>query len=315
MDPEHNLSFDIYLGEVSNLNLYFSSWAAFLLSIKSFLACLSVSMRSLTNIRTADNVSERHCSCTTWTALMVTSFVVMVASSRVYKDTNCDQSEGVIDYFDDLCARTKTGISFGTLGVVITAVWLMLSLFWTKRAMGSKVEFGVVVLLLIMWTCGVVLLTFDKNKSPGSLLGNLYFFTWGSWSLSVIMFMTSLQNIMEKSPSPDNSNTDTGTMKEDIEDEPAMENVMINKVDTEQGKAEAVGTEEGNAVGTEQSNTVGAEQDNAGPVISEDAVDIEQGNAEEVGMEQGISKEVITEQDTAGKVDMEQGTADAVGTE
>jgi hypothetical protein len=348
MDPDRNLAVESYIGGVSNSNLYFSSWGGFILSISNFFVCLSISIRSLRHLNTDDS------SRASWAALIATSFVVMVASIRIHRDIDCDQSEGVIDNFDAVCERTKAGISLGAISTVIAATWSIVSFFWVN---GSIVEFSLALLLLTVWTCGVVVLTFDEDKSPGNQLGNLFFFTWGSWSLNAFMSIKGLQNILKKSPPPDDSNTDTSTMKEDIEDEPAMENGTINNVDTEQGKAEAVGTEEGNAVGTEEGNAVGteegnavgteegndvgteegnavgtsteegnavgteegnavgAEQDNAGAVVNDEEVDIEQGNTEEVGMKQGISKEVITEQDAAGKVDMEQGNAEAVDME
>jgi hypothetical protein len=77
-----------------------------------------------------------------------------------------------------------------------------------------------------MWTVGVVLLTFDKSKSPGRGLGNLYFFTWGGWSLCVFLLMSSFLNFMSRNEVTETNDgeKDDGE-KEEMKNKPAMEQV------------------------------------------------------------------------------------------
>jgi hypothetical protein len=203
MNPDNNLAVDSQAG-VSNLNLYFFSWGAFLLSFMVFFDCVSIPFIEAP-LADAHHATERRCSRTSWAALMATSFVVMVASSRLYQDWNCDMDiptgngSSILTDLDANCDRTKFAVALGTVSATTGLVWLVATKFLLKGPLGSKVDFGLVWLLLIFWTCGVVFLTFNQTKSPGRNLGNLYFFTWGSWALNVFMAMASLQNVMASS--------------------------------------------------------------------------------------------------------------------
>jgi hypothetical protein len=204
MNPDNNLAVDSYAGGVSNFNLYFFSWGAFLLSFMVFFDCVSIPFIEAP-MADDQHATERRCSRTSWAGLMATSFVVMVASSRLYQDLDCDMDvptsngSSILTDLDANCDRTKFAVALGTVSATTGLVWLVATIFLLKGPLGSKVDFGLVWLLLIFWTCGVVFLTFDQTKSPGRNLGNLYFFTWGSWALNVFMAMASLQNVMASS--------------------------------------------------------------------------------------------------------------------
>lgn len=229
MNPDNNLAVDSYAGGVSNLNLYFFSWGAFLTSFMVFFSCLSNSLNTISGSSATETTEskEKRCTRSSWAVLLTLSFVVMVASARIYKDINCDSDLGVEEdsNFDAVCDRTKFGVSLGTISACIGLVWLLVTKFMLKGPMGSKLDAFLVWFLFVMWTFGVILLTFDKDKSPGRELGNLYFFTWGGWAWNVIMAMTSLQNLLSEPPEDTN---DEGTMKEDHKVEPAV----VNEPDT-----------------------------------------------------------------------------------
>lgn len=223
MDPEHNLAVDSYLGGVSNLNLYFFSWAAFLVSFLNFVHCASHTICTMWNndgTTTNDTaVTDHRCSRSLWAGAVVMSFVVMIASSRIYDDTNCADLDVVSDTLDAICDRTKFGISLGAISAVLGIIWTVISMFWVKGSTGSIIEFGLVLFLTMMWTVGVVLLTFDKNKSPGRELGNLYFFSWGGWSLCVFLLMSSFLYFLSR-----NEVTETGYGENDEGDKDKMKN-------------------------------------------------------------------------------------------
>lgn len=222
MNPSNQLAVNNYVSGITNLNLYFFSWIAFFISFLNFFACTSMSLRTLMDVvndTTSD--TKNRCARTSWAGLMLTSFVVMIAATRIYQDVNCDQSSGLVTFFDEVCDRTKFGVALGAISTVVAAIWLIASMFWMKGSFGTMVEFGLVVFLMAMWIVGVILLTFDEGKSPGSGIGNLYFFTWGSWCINVFMTMNSFQNFMNSSKSDD---MDTTNAKPAMTDEPvAME--------------------------------------------------------------------------------------------
>lgn len=130
---------------------------------------------------------------------MAMGFIVMIASARIFQDRDCDlefvESTSGFD-INAFCDRTKFGVSLGTITAAICLIWLLVTMFFLKGPLGSTLEFALVWLLLVFWTCGVIFLTFNVDKAPASQIGNLYFFTWGSWALNVFMAMTSLQNML-----------------------------------------------------------------------------------------------------------------------
>lgn len=243
MDPDNNLAVDSYISGVANLNLYFFSWAAFIVSFLLFMSCLTNTINNLwkkDDTETADapkKETEHRCSRTLWTGCIVMSFVVMIASSRIFEDIKCGDdinNLGVVsDTYDAICDRTKYGVSLGAISAIIGLVWMAMSMFWLKGAFGTILEFGLALFMIMMWTVGVVLLTFDKDKSPGHGLGNLYFFTWGGWSLFIFLFMASFQNFMSRNEKAETNEGDNA----ETEDKPAMEPV------NEEPQAETTGEE------------------------------------------------------------------------
>ena len=230
MDPEHNLAVDTYISGVSNLNLYFFSWAAFLVSFLNFVSCASNTINMLWGTDDAntgtDSTVKNRCSRSLWAGCVVMSFVVMIASSRIHKDINCGDEINdlgvVTDTYNAVCDRTKFGVSLGAISAILGLIWMLGSMFWLKGSFGTIIEFGLVLFLMMMWTAGVVVLTFDKDKSPGHGLGNLYFFTWGGWSLFVFLFMSSFINFMSRN---EVAETNDGA-NEEMKNKPAMEQVM-----------------------------------------------------------------------------------------
>jgi hypothetical protein len=211
MKPENNLAVNGLT--VNNFNLYFFSWAAFLVSFMIFFACISktFSFGNTTN----EGTGEVRIARTTWATLMALSFVVMIAAARIFQDRNCDKElvEDTSGYdINALCDRTKFGVSLGTISAAICLIWLISAMFFLKGPMGSAVEFSLVWILLVFWTCGVVFLTFNVDKAPASQIGNLYFFTWGAWALNVFMAMNSFQNVLA---SPDGETTNDAPTVED----------------------------------------------------------------------------------------------------
>ena len=231
MDPEHKLAVDSYLRGVKNLNLYFFSWAAFLVSFLNFVSCACNTINTLwptngattttttttTDTSTAKN-NDHRCCRSLWAGCVVMSFVVMIASCRIYNEANCsDDDLNLVENFDAFCGRTKYGISLGVISAIDSLIWMLTSKFWVKGSSGTIVEFVYVSFLTAMWTVGVILLTFDEKRSPGYELGNLYFFTWGGWSLFIFLCMPSFNHLMSRNKVTDKSDCE--------KNKPAMEQV------------------------------------------------------------------------------------------
>lgn len=103
-------------------------------------------------------------------------------------DYNSKESRFVSESY---CPRTKFGVAVGALGVftacVIVGCKLMLS------SVSFSFEFRVSLLTAIMNAFGVAFIT--SNAGPGSYIGNLYYFTWMSFLLSVYLFIESFHEM------------------------------------------------------------------------------------------------------------------------
>lgn len=229
MDPKNALAVQSRSGGILNQNLYFFSWAAsaasFLVffSFRAHIRCVSSSSSS------SSDASNGPCTTGTWAGLVATSIVVMVSAARQFENWHCDDNtagtvNGLVGFDvvdrDAACDRVEFGISLGATSTVLALVWLIASYF-VKGRLGSRLETILAWFLLVSWTCGVAYLTFDQSKAPAQVLGNLYFFTWGSWALVVVMTIASVQEMMSpnESPTPEESKPDENDA---TNDEPAI---------------------------------------------------------------------------------------------
>lgn len=238
MNPDNELAIRSYSGGLLNLNLYFSSWAAF---ATSFL----VMVGSFSQCNEKCEGSGHRCALWKWAVLIFTSFVVMVGAARMFDKWDCDvdsdiQTVNVSVFIDEVevqvqeidkdagCDRTKFAVSLGCISAIIALVWMVVGKFFMKGHMGSMLDKVLVWLLLAFWTFGVAYLTFDEGKAPAQQLGNVYFFTWGSWALLVFMAMTRVQFTKDEvtaEPAKDDKG-DAEDGKGEVKSEPAEEAVV-----------------------------------------------------------------------------------------
>ena len=115
-----------------------------------------------------------------WYGFAASTIIAMVASSRIYQQLECGDSplKGT-----SICRRTNLGISLGCIGFV-SGVAIAIAL--TKQAMPKNAELIASAISLIMWCFGVGFITFGNG--PGSIIGNLYFSTWISFILIIVIF-------------------------------------------------------------------------------------------------------------------------------
>lgn len=170
MNPNNGIAVDA--AAVQNANLYFSSWAA--------LAALVFITASLATDVTGVSVRDvAPGSVFRWFALAATSVIVLASSARYYTARDCSN---IYLTHKENCRRTKFAISMGAISFVASLV----AAYFIQNGLGRTIEFGFAIVLLVLWCFGVGFITF--GQSPGAEIGNLYFSTWISFVLVVVLF-------------------------------------------------------------------------------------------------------------------------------
>lgn len=197
-DPSNGIAVDVN-GSVFFGNLYYSTWASFFLAV-----VLSVSfISSVTKEGQGDDsgngnnlnqnvlteLMESSPRLRSWFCLMVSSLVVMGASSSIYenqcihsKENNHIQRPAVY------CSRTVMGISFGCISSAISLVIIALKISLGFLSFLFHIEFGCGLVLFFMSAFAATFITSDLG--PGAPMGNLYYFTWASFGISFIIAST-----------------------------------------------------------------------------------------------------------------------------
>jgi hypothetical protein len=183
-----NAQYSIAVGytQVVNANLFFFSWGAFLCSLWMVVQLIREGV-GFDIYKTDPRMAK-------WYGLLLTSIVIMGASSQIFRAFECflEDMQGVA-----MCQRTKYAMSAGVLGFWSAA-------FFTYAAhaglTGPTSEVYGSALLLSIWCFGLGLITFGDG--PGHSIGNLYFATWISFTLSVFLFAECFQNYVVGTSNP-----------------------------------------------------------------------------------------------------------------
>jgi hypothetical protein len=178
MKPSNRIAVDRD-GSIGNANLYFFSWGAFIQAVMVMAAYL----------RDVHGVERRNVKFHTlnWMGLCASSFVTMVAASRIFQDFNCD------NFDSDFCDRTQFAISLGAISGLFSAIWLPCG-----ARLPAIVDGFLGICMLVLWVFGVAYITFGGNKAPAFDLGNLYFATWISFMLACRLAANGAFNIFTK---------------------------------------------------------------------------------------------------------------------
>ena len=125
----------------------------------------------------------------------------MATSVRLFTSRSCgDELEGSTRY----CKRTKFSISMGALSFVGSAVLAYL----LSMGLSGFIEFIACTVLLFLWCFGVGFITF--GSAPGATIGNLYFATWISFIIVVILFGQAFRNFMSPAPAQSEESQNAG---------------------------------------------------------------------------------------------------------
>jgi hypothetical protein len=168
--PDRGLAVDkngaVFIG-----NMYYFAWAGFINGV----LILANFIESAYGINVTETMRLRSSSFTYWTALLVTSLVVMGTSADLY-NRNCD----VKDKPQPFCSRTVMGVVTGTIAVILSLIIVALKI--SLGAAPFLVEVGMNLLLFILYIVEIAIVT--DSGGPGAPLGNLYYFSWISFLLT-----------------------------------------------------------------------------------------------------------------------------------
>jgi hypothetical protein len=155
--------------QIDNANLYFASIGAFIVALFLF-----GSVSNERGVGGRDSIARR------WLWLVVSSLVVMSASSRMY-DTVCNNNQFQVG--GEFCNELKLGIAMSVVSAVIAGV--MTLILWVSPAFLPLDMMGafLALVVLVIWGVLVSYLTFDDG--PASFVGNLFFGVWFSAILSL----------------------------------------------------------------------------------------------------------------------------------
>jgi hypothetical protein len=177
MNPNHGIA--VQGTQVSNANVYFFSWGC-------FAACVFMVASLAQELRGID-VTKTNPKTMKWFVLMACGLIAMGNGTRIFKAGQCGSTLP-----GTFCRRTKFAISVGVLGFFIPFVMLAVARF---SAFTVLIETVVSLVLLILWCFGVGYITF--GLSPGHAIGNLYFASWISFVVSVLLFSDCLREFMD----------------------------------------------------------------------------------------------------------------------
>lgn len=200
MDPDYRLTVTSRYGDISNPILYFFSWAAI---IVSYFIMVGYLMKRYSEWCERPPYAIYSSSSSPWVLVgfILTCFVVMMSANRMVIEGHCvdndEDSDISRDWSDptlpskEVCNRLTSGTSAGTVSLVIYFVWLVINAIVVDEKYDGMLLIDVFLsgAMLFLWTFAAVWLTFDENESPAKDVCNLFFFTWASWVLSLIMAM------------------------------------------------------------------------------------------------------------------------------
>uniref|UniRef100_A0A7S2L4P5 Uncharacterized protein n=1 Tax=Leptocylindrus danicus TaxID=163516 RepID=A0A7S2L4P5_9STRA len=174
-DSDNELAVDSE-GRVSNGNLYYFSWASFVCSV----TLAANFLQHVFNIDVGAEIRNKAKRMTLWSSLLAISLIVMASSANIYESV-CDGAEPVET--SKYCKRTAVGISFGCIGTLVSLAIVVAKI--TDRATPFLYEALCAYVLVLFNAICVAFVT--SNDGPGAPLGNLYYSTWGSFLVSLLL--------------------------------------------------------------------------------------------------------------------------------
>jgi hypothetical protein len=183
MNPANSIA--VGYTDYLNANLYFGSWLTFFVSIW-IAGDLAKEMYGMDIVgMVSPHVKARRGK---WYALIATSLIVMSSSVRVFRAFPCSAD---IMTKSPTCRQTKFAISAGVIGTLFS---MGATLYTARGKFSHRSDWISSAVMVIIWSFGLGYITFGSG--PGQNIGNLYFATWGSFTLSVLLAAESVREYL-----------------------------------------------------------------------------------------------------------------------
>eukprot|EP00980_Cylindrotheca_fusiformis_P027220 scaffold19424_cov142-Cylindrotheca_fusiformis.AAC.4 len=184
MNPRHRIAVSTY--GIVDANIYFSSWGAL---ICSMFLCGKIA-RDVQGVDIVDRVSPIvRTRQGKWYMLVFAATIVLICSVHYYVIEGCGGS-----FTRGKCGQIKYGISAGVIGTGFAAGITIYS--FKMGSLRLMHEWSAALIMVIIFSVALGFVT--TAHGPASAAGNLYFSTWASFVLSVMIFsdchMESISN-------------------------------------------------------------------------------------------------------------------------
>lgn len=183
MNPANSIA--VGYTDYLNANLYFSSWLAFF-AAAWIAGDLAKELYGMDLVGMASPIAKARRG--KWYALIATSLIVMSSSVRVFRAFPCSAE---VMAKSPTCRQTKFAISAGVIGTLFAMV---ATLLMARGSFSHRADWCSSAIMVIIWSFGLGFITFGSG--PGQNIGNLYFSTWASFTLSVLLAAESFREYL-----------------------------------------------------------------------------------------------------------------------
>ena len=174
------LTDDVIAYGIKDANLYFSSWGGLIAAVYIML--------NLARENFEIPPSKRH-HTSIWVWLCVSSVVALGASSRLYSDiTDCDSDD------DGNCKDLRIGMGLSAASATMSL--FLIAGTQIRQAPLHQVGMFSGAGVITIWAVGLAYLTFGNG--PASPVGNLFFSTWTSFILSIVLTANHTKEVFSK---------------------------------------------------------------------------------------------------------------------
>lgn len=166
-------------GLVSNANLYYFSWAALVTSVLLFAELLKCPL----GIDKGSELEDATRRFNSWVFLCATSLIAMSSSAGIYRSSDCYDAVG-----SSSCKKLKISVAFGAIVAGLALIMMVTArILREKESLKLIVEGVTAVIAVVLYALSVAYTT--APGAPGALIGNLYYFTWFSFVISVMLLL------------------------------------------------------------------------------------------------------------------------------
>ncbi|CAJ1961943.1 unnamed protein product [Cylindrotheca closterium] len=175
-NPNNNIA--VGVSSIIDANIYFASWGAFLCSI---LLCGKVG-QEMYGVDIAGRVSPLvKTRAGKWYMMVFSSMIVLTASVRAFLAESCNSDSMSMA---PKCTQTKLAIATGVVGTIFAGAVTGITL--KSGPLKLLYEWNAALVMVVISCFAIAYVT--AGEGPGSSVGNLYFATWVTFILSILIF-------------------------------------------------------------------------------------------------------------------------------